>query len=101
VNLWEEWAKVEISQGEKPYTPPVARKDYAGLIVSLARQEHPDTTQFKDPEVVWRMNEKKFHIGLIVKSPTRERVEELIESYIPRIMHDYQASLPPPDKPTS
>jgi biotin carboxylase len=101
VNLWEEWARIEISQGEKPYAPPPARKDYAGLVVSLARQETPDTTQFNDPEVVWRLDEKKFHIGLIVKSPKRERVDQLIESYIPRILRDYHAALPAPDKPTS
>ncbi len=101
VNLWEEWAKVEISQGLLPYTPPQPRKDYAGLIVSLARQESPDTAQFNDPEVAWRLGDKKFHIGLIVQSPRRERVEELIESYIPRIMRDYHAALPAPEKPTS
>ena len=49
---------------------PAARaaKDSAGLLVSLARQEHPDTSAYNDPEIVWRMDEKKHHVGLIVKS---------------------------------
>ena len=45
------------------------RNDSAGLLVSLAKQETPDTSAYNDPEIVWRMNEKKHHVGLIVKSP--------------------------------
>ena len=101
VNLWEEWARIEISQGERPYAPPSARKDYAGLVVSLARQEHPDTSPFTDPEIVWRLRDKKYHIGLIVKSDKVSRVDELIEGYIPRIQQDYHASMPPPSKATA
>jgi biotin carboxylase len=102
VNLWEEWAKIEITQGEKPYTPPASpRKDYAGLVVSLARQEWPDISQFDDREVVWRLREKKHHVGLVVKSERPERIEALIEAYIPRIQRDYHAAMPPPERPTA
>ena len=44
------------------------RKDFAGLLISLARQEHPDTCAYYDPEIVWRMK-KNHHVGLIVRSP--------------------------------
>jgi biotin carboxylase len=100
VNLWEEWAKIEISQGEFPYVPPVARKDYAGLIVSLARQETPDTSAYTDPEIVWRLD-RKHHVGFIVTASTPERVQELIDAYMPRIDKDFSASLPAPSKPTA
>jgi biotin carboxylase len=73
INLWAEWAKVEIAGGKAPYAPPAPREDYAGLIVSLARQEHPDTSQFADPEIVWRMA-KEHHVGLIVRSPRLPRL---------------------------
>jgi biotin carboxylase len=92
-NLWAEWAKIEIAGGASPYIPPIPRDDYAGLIVSLARQEHPDTRAYSDPEVVWRLS-KKHHAGLIVRSPRRERVEELIECYTARFRDDFVASLP-------
>jgi hypothetical protein len=72
INMWAEWAKVEIAGGKAPYQPPPPRKDFAGLLVSLARQEHPDTSAYNDPEIVWRMDEKKHHVGLIVKSPRCE-----------------------------
>ena len=77
MNLWAEWAKVEIAGGQSQYAPPALRRDYAGLVTSLAKQEWPDLAGFADPEVVWRLS-KRHHAGLIVASPRRERVAELV-----------------------
>jgi biotin carboxylase len=98
INLWAEWAKVEMAGGKQPYDPPAPRKDYAGLLVSLTRQEHPDTSAFNDPEVVWRMD-KSHHVGLIVQSPEPGRVRELLSDYAGRVALDFHASAPPQDKP--
>lgn len=100
LNLWYEWARIEeaVASGEKYKMPPV-RNDYTGIIVSLTRQEDPDISQFKDPEIVWRMNGKEHHIGLIVQSTKRARVLELLEDYAERVHRDYHASAPPPKKP--
>jgi hypothetical protein len=100
LNLWAEWAKLEIAGGDSPYSPPEPRQDYAGLLVSLARQERPDTSAYNDPEVVWRMD-RDHHVGLIVRSPRIERVRELVDSYSQRFRNDFFASLPPKDKPTN
>lgn len=102
VNMWREWAKLEVAVAAgRKYELPKLRKDYTGIIVSLARQEWPDDSQFDDPEVVWRMREKSHHIGLIVQSPKRERVLELLDDYALRIQRDYHASAPAPDKPNN
>jgi len=98
INLWAEWAKVEIAGGRAPYTPPTPREDYAGLIVSLARQEHPDTSQFADPEIAWRMS-KEHHVGLLVRSASAVRIRELLDDYAGRVARDYHASAPPQDRP--
>jgi len=98
INLWAEWAKVELAGGKAEYAPPVPRNDYAGLLVSLARQEHPDTSQFNDPEVVWRMDRPN-HVGLIVRSASPARVRELLDDYAARVARDYHAAAPPRDKP--
>ena len=98
INLWAEWAKVEVAGGKLPYAAPNPRGGYAGLIVSLARQEHPDTAAFADPEIVWRMS-KAHHIGLIVRSESPARVRELLTDYTARISRDYHASAPPQDRP--
>jgi hypothetical protein len=102
INLWYEWARLEyaMAAGEK-YKLPKMRNDYAGIIVSLARQEWPDTRQFNDPEIVWRMTDMANHVGLIVQSKKRERVLELLDDYAERVRRDYHASAPAPDKPTN
>ena len=99
VNPWIEWAKLEVAQvrGES-YHPPSPRQEYAGLLVSLARQEWPDTGGFDDPELVWRLH-KRHHVGFVVRSPHYQRVQELITSYIPRIVAEYTAVEAPLDKP--
>ena len=101
INLWGEWAKVEIAGGKTPYHVPPARNDFAGLLISLARQEWPDTSAYQDPEIVWRMNDKPHHVGLIVRSPDPQRVEQLIREYVPRFHQDFFASAPPKDRPSS
>lgn len=94
LNLWREWARLEIANARgQQYTVPPTRQDYAGLVVSLARQEWPDTSAFSDPEVVWRMN-KRHHVGLIVASPSADRVSELLHQYMHRIREDFYASMP-------
>jgi biotin carboxylase len=100
VNLWREWAKLEVGAGKEPYTLSGTRKDYAGVIVSLAKQEQPDLSAYNDPEIVYRV--KKFHhAGFIVKSPNASRVTELLEGYARRFVRDFVASQPVPDKPTA
>ncbi|HLK69580.1 MAG TPA: ATP-grasp domain-containing protein [Bryobacteraceae bacterium] len=100
LNLWAEWAKLEVAGGGAPYRPPEARQDYAGLLVSLARQEHPDTSAYTDEEIVWRMN-RDHHVGLLVKSPSAERVKELLASYAQRFEQDFFAYIAPKETPTS
>ena len=99
VNMWAEWAKVEIAGGKAPYQPPAARGDYAGLLVSLARQEYPDTSAYTDPEIVWRMH-KEHHVGFIVKSADPARVQELLDAYVERVQLDFHASVAPLDRPS-
>lgn len=93
INMWAEWAKVEIAGGKQPYTVPPIGTDYAGLLVCLARQELPDLGAYNDPEVVWRL-QKSHHAGLIVKSPSLERVDQLLASYTERFRRDFVAALP-------
>jgi hypothetical protein len=99
LNLWAEWARVETSTAEQPYTLPPGKDHYAALIVSLARQEHPDTSGYSAPEIVWRMDEEH-HVGLIVASPEHERVTALRDEYLTRVLADFGAVLPPKDRPT-
>jgi hypothetical protein len=100
VNLWEEWARIEVAGEDGTYVPPTPRDGHGGVIVSLARQEWPDYGPFADPEVVYKLD-KKHHVGLVVGSPSADRVTELLNRYHERIARDYHAALPPADKATS
>ncbi|HEX3645636.1 MAG TPA: hypothetical protein VHT95_08505, partial [Vicinamibacterales bacterium] len=39
INLWREWAKVEIAGEHGAYSVPPRRDEYAGIVLTLARQE--------------------------------------------------------------
>ena len=43
------------------------RNEYAGIVLSLSKQENPDTSAYDDPEIVYRVK-KHHHAGLIVRS---------------------------------
>jgi biotin carboxylase len=124
LNLWREWARMEVadatqaqrpdrgtsrqqqragagqmseSQGRlsKQLKPP--RNEYAGIVLSLSKQECPDTSSYDDPEIVYRVK-KLHHAGLIVRSKKLERVEELLTQYAGRFADDFVAVVPPLEK---
>jgi hypothetical protein len=100
INLWKEWARMETAEAKgENYKLPAVRKDYSGIIISLTRQEWPDLSVFHDPEIVWRMGDP-YHVGLVVRSKSRERVMEILDKYAAIIQSDYHASAPAPDRPT-
>jgi biotin carboxylase len=119
LNLWREWAKIEVgdavAQGRRQEQSARAeqkperkgglstnklkpsRKEYAGIVLSLAKQEHPETSAYDDPEIVYRAK-KRHHAGLIVRSKKLERVEELLQDYSTRFAADFVAIVAPLEK---
>jgi hypothetical protein len=93
VNLWSEWAKLEVD-ANAPYRLPTLKDRFAGVVVSLTKQEWPDTSGFADPEVVFRLK-KKQHLGLVVCSDDPSRVETLVKDYAERIGREFLMTLPP------
>jgi hypothetical protein len=108
INPWIEWARIEValarsaggSESKAEYTLPAGRPDYAGSLISLARQEWPDTSAYTDPEIAYRLR-KHHHAGLIVRSHDPARVEELLTSYTQRFLTDFYARMDAPPKPTA
>jgi biotin carboxylase len=99
LNLWREWARVEVAAHEgRAYQPFVERRDYAGIALSLARQEYPDTSCFTDPEIVMHVH-VPHHVGLIIRSTQQERVLELLTAYARRFQEEFTMILPPQEKP--
>ncbi len=100
VNLWREWAKIEIAGEHGDYRPPSPLALSAGIVLSLARQEQPDTSGYTEPEIVKRIR-KSHHVGLIVASPDERRTRELLSAYVPRFYRDFHATAPPPERATN
>ncbi len=101
VNLWREWARLEVaSLRGQTYVPPSWTEEYAGSVLCLARTAEPDTSGFDAPEIVVRMK-KRHHAGLIVRSQDPVRVQQLLEEYSGEFARRFLASMPPPDKPTA
>lgn len=100
INLWREWARIEIAAGDGSYKLPPTREEYAGVILSLARQENPDTSGYNDPEVFLRIK-KHHHAGLILRSTDQQQVQKLLENYSVRFAQEFTAVEPPREKPTA
>ena len=100
LNLWREWARIEIAGEDHPYHVPAVRETFAGLALTLARQEEPDTSGYTDPEIVQRIH-KKHHAGLIVRSDDPRRIDQLLDNYTGRFLQDFYAFEPAPERPSS
>jgi hypothetical protein len=100
INLWREWARLEVAAGKSPYVLPGTRHDYSGVVLSLARQECPDTSSYNDPEIVSRIT-RKHHAGFVISSPKSERIVDLLDSYTERFTKDFLATAPVPERPTA
>ena len=98
VNLWAEWADMEVAQAAgTAYTlPPVRTDTYAGVVISLANTPTPDTTAFDDPEIVRRLD-YHHHIGFVLAGPDAGRIEQLLGEYIRRIQTGFHAEMPKPE----
>jgi biotin carboxylase len=101
VNLWREWARIEVAalRGQT-YRVPESKALYAGSVLCLARSAEPDTSMFTDAEIVLRLK-KHHHAGLIVRSEDPERVRRLLEQYGERFAREYLAVEPAPAKATA
>ena len=97
VNPWREWARIEIDGGTGDYALPACREDHAGVVISLAKQEWPDSAQFVDAEIAYRVI-KRHHIGFVLAAPDHDRVRALLDDYAYRIARDYTTSVPAPDR---
>jgi biotin carboxylase len=100
LNLWREWARIEVAGGDGSYQLPEVREEYAGIILSLARQENPDTSAYDDSEVCLRIK-RHHHAGLILRSEDPQRVQSLLENYGQRFAEEFLAVEPPREKPTA
>jgi biotin carboxylase len=100
INLWKEWAKLENLDDSKKYVLPKLNRKYGAIIISLAKQQKPDLSNYDDENVVWKLN-KEYHAGLIVASKNYKKMLDVSNKYIERFYADFFATHPIQDKVTS
>lgn len=91
INLWREWGRLEVAhlKGET-YKLPKVKKEYAGLLVTLAKNETPNLSAYDAKEIVWKAK-KPYHAALIVASKDYEKVENILNKYTQRFVYDFLA----------
>jgi biotin carboxylase len=101
VNPWVEWARIEVAaaRGEQ-YRLPAVHDGHAAAVISLARQQEPDTADYDDPEIAVRLH-KEYHAGLLLHSASESRLHELVDSYTARFLTDFNAVMAAPEKATA
>jgi len=100
INLWREWARLEVGDLRgQAYAPPEFFDGYAGSALCLAQTAEPDLSVFNEPEIVTRVK-KDHHAGLIVRANRPERVKQLLEGYSAEFEERFLATMPPPERLT-
>jgi len=100
INLWREWSRIEIMGQDGSYKLPSVREEYGGVILSLARQQEPDTSGYNDGEVYLRIK-RHHHAGLVLRSADAHRIPKLLDDYARRFAEEFLAIEPPRDRPTA
>ncbi|KAB1157994.1 ATP-grasp domain-containing protein [Flavobacterium luteum] len=89
INLWAEWAAIENALAKEiEYKLPEVKNEYAGIVLTLSKYQHPDLSSFSDEEICFRVP-LEYHAGLIVKSNKHERILELLDDYADRFAKDF------------
>jgi biotin carboxylase len=100
INLWREWARIEVAAGRSRYQLPAMHGDCAAVILCLARQQWPDTSHYSEPEIVYRVK-KLHHAGFVLRSPDHGRLQWLLSDYRRRFVNDFLAIEPIRNRPAS
>lgn len=93
INLWAEWARLEVSQarGEAYQLPPV-KPGYAGVLASAVHHQHPDPRPYL-AEGVTAVHPKPYHLGLIVQGPTSDAVAHRLAELAQRVGRELAAHI--------
>jgi hypothetical protein len=91
VDLWVEWAKVELAAATgKTYKVKATQDLQGGLLVCLTRQQLPDLSRYDDPEVTWS-HVWDHHLAMVVASKDGKKVDHLLNAYQHRFADDFLA----------
>jgi biotin carboxylase len=94
LNLWVEWARLEIAQAHATaYRLPTVQKAYAGVAACMAPYEHPDLRHYAQPGVK-PLEAKPYHASVLVEGADAAEVEAKLEGMAKRLAQDFMVHVP-------
>jgi biotin carboxylase len=88
LNLWREWAKIEVAQHRGPYRMPKPEQGYSGVAICMTTIEHPDVSGYAAPGVKAK-EPKPYHAAVLIKSEDACEVEAKIQHYARYLEKDF------------
>lgn len=94
LNLWAEWARLEIAEAlDEPYRLPALAKAYAGVAACMAPYEQPDLSAYAEPGVT-PLAAKPYHASVMVTGDDPEGVERQLQRVADRLARDFMVHVP-------
>ncbi|MDB5098643.1 MAG: putative nikkomycin biosynthesis protein carboxylase [Cyanobacteria bacterium RYN_339] len=87
INLWEEWARLEVGQVVPPYALKRSRDVYAGVLATAAPYETPDASPYLAADVQ-ALPSKPYHMGLLVTADAPEKVSARLAELAERVQRE-------------
>jgi len=101
INIWREWARLEnVILKNKTYEIGKPTGFFAGLIIALAKDLRPETSEFESEEVA-KFLTMDYHIGIVYKSDNEAKIQDRLDEAAQKITENILNIIPPQDKPTS
>ena len=100
INLWREWAKIEIAGEERRVRRAAASRRlrrHRPVAGAAGRARHVALHRPRDRAA----DSKHHHAGLIVRTADSARLDDLLARYADRFHHEFMAWHPAPDTPTA
>lgn len=99
INIWREWAKIETALiRNTTYKVPKSESLFAGLIIALAKEKHPNLDEFRNEELV-KIIDMDYHVGLVYKSLDKNTIQKVLDDDTQKIIQNHLNILPATEKP--
>ncbi len=94
LNLWAEWARLEIAEAlGEAYRMPAIAKAYAGVAACMAPYEYPDLRGYAEPGVT-PLAAKPYHASVLVTGDDVAIVEAKLQAVAERLARDFMVHVP-------
>lgn len=92
VNLWREWARLEVGQVHPPYALQRSKDVYAGVLASATGHKRPDPSPYLGPDVT-PLPAKPYHLGLLVTGADAGQVSARLAELAARVEREITIQL--------